>query len=288
MPQPQTLLRPDRPAVELDTGRRTVERLVDGAGHLRTRLSATDLGVARAAAGDSAIGFRGHAALFNKRAWIGGKRYGFWEQLAPSAFSKTIQEADVRFLMNHDPQYVLARNRSGTLRLSEDNIGLAVDADMAPTTYAQDLAVVLERGDVSQMSFAFDMVTYEWSEADDGTEMLTHREVKLYDVAVVTYPAYEETDAGLRSAGFDRLAARLGLDADTRRRVLAAETDEEIDEALATVRAASDEGRPAEPTASEGPPAETTGNRHGLERRLRAARLRLLADQHGLDLPQGV
>lgn len=281
-----TLQRPDRATLELDTGRRTVARLVDGAGHLRSRVANTDLGLTRTD-GEAAIGFRGHAALFGKRAWIGSRSCGFWEQLAPSAFTKTIQEADVRFLMNHDPQYVLARNKSGTLRLSEDSMGLAVDADMAPTTYAKDLALVLERGDVSQMSFAFDMVTYEWSVAEDDNDLLTVREVKLYDVAVVTYPAYEETDAGLRSAGFDRLATAFGLDAETRRRVLAAETEEQIDEALATTRAASDEGRPAEPTASEGPPAETTGNRHGLERRLRAARLRLLADQYGADLPLG-
>ena len=155
------------------------------------------------------IGFAGHAAVFDQRTSIGNPlSWGFYEQIAPGAFTKTIQEADVRFLIDHDPSLLLARTKSGTLRLSEDKAGLVADADLAPTTYGRDLAILLERGDVSQMSFGFqvpkgkDDWTIEQVETDDGTvdvEVRTIREAKLFDVSVVTFPAYEGTDAKLRS-----------------------------------------------------------------------------------------
>lgn len=152
---------------------------------------------------DDAIGFTGHAAVFNKRTWIGPSGWGFAEQVAPGAFAKTIGEQDIRFLIDHDPTLLLARNKSGSLRLAEDKIGLDVDADMAPTTYAKDTAILLERGDLSQMSFGFQVVADKWEEVDgkEGNkfELRTLIEVKLFDVSVVTYPAYEDTDASLRS-----------------------------------------------------------------------------------------
>ena len=85
-----------RRALTLDTGRRTVDLPVDSAGHLRrvVRLDGAPK-VTRAAGDDGPIGFVGHAALFNQRTWIGSKRWGFWEEIAPGAFSKTIQEAGV-------------------------------------------------------------------------------------------------------------------------------------------------------------------------------------------------
>jgi len=154
------------------------------------------------------IGFAGHAAVFDERTSIGNPlSWGFYEQVAPGSFTKTIQEADVRFLIDHDPSLLLARTRSGTLRLSEDKLGLAADADLAPTTYGRDLAVLLERGDVSQMSFGFQVVKDDWTveqvETNDGNsvdvEVRTIREAKLFDVSVVTFPAYEGTDAQLRT-----------------------------------------------------------------------------------------
>lgn len=154
------------------------------------------------------IGFAGHAAVFDQRTSIGNPlTWGFYEQVAPGAFTKTIREADVRFLIDHDPSLLLARTKSGTLRLSEDKVGLYADADLAPTTYGRDLAVLLERGDVSQMSFGFEVIkedsTYEKVERSNGdtvdVEVRTIREAKLWDVSVVTFPAYESTDAQLRS-----------------------------------------------------------------------------------------
>lgn len=178
-------------------------------GTIERRVFLSDDIESRAGEG-GAVNFRGHAAVFNQWANIAGM---FRERISPGAFAKTIGEADIRFLMNHDPQYVLARSKAGvgTLRLSEDKRGLLTEASMAPTTYAADLAVLLDRGDVSQMSFAFRATREEW----DDTKKMPERtvvEAQVADVSVVTYPAYEGTDASLRSAQLTTLLDMLGLD----------------------------------------------------------------------------
>lgn len=197
--------------ITLRDGARKVEQPVDALGRVRWRAELDHRSISRQAAGE-AIGFRGHAAVFNQKARIGGSDWGFWEQVGRGAFRKTLGEADVRFLINHDPNLVLARTAAGTLRLSEDNIGLYTDADMAPVSYASDLAVLLERRDVTQMSFAFEPTEYRIEAADDGSELITLTAVRLWDVSAVTYPAYEETDAALRGVGFDRLCGDLDID----------------------------------------------------------------------------
>lgn len=261
-----------RRSIPLDTGRRTIDLPVDGAGHVRRVANLDRRSVSRAAGDDGPIGFKGHAAVFDTRTWIGSKRWGFWEEMAPGCFTKTLGEADVRFLINHDPNLILARlahAATDTLALVEDEVGLAVDADMAPTTYGRDLAISLERGDITQMSFAFDMVAYEWSYLADGTELLRHTEVALWDVSPVTYPAYVQTDAGLRldlmaaarSAGWD------AVDVDGLAQRLADPTPELLD-ALRSLARGVPLSPPAETTGTNSgpdarnddvPPAETTG-----------------------------
>ena len=181
--------------------------------------------------GDDTIGFAGHAAVFNKRANIMGL---FTEEIAPGAFKRTINNGDIRLLINHDPNYVLARNRSGTMRLSEDDIGLYVEADMAPTSYARDLEISLGRGDIDQMSFAFKVPkngdSWEWPA--DGIPHRTVHEANVSDASIVTYPAYEETDAGLRSLAFDQLRRALNLDEETAARLLQSLDAGELDPEL--------------------------------------------------------
>src|SRR5687767_14001456 len=106
--------------------------------------------------------FAGHAAVFNNRTWIGPRSLGVWEQVAPGAFDKAVTRDDVRLLFNHDTNWVLARTTSGTLRLKTDSKGLAVDADMADTTQGRDLKVLMERGDVREMSFGFRIDKEKW------------------------------------------------------------------------------------------------------------------------------
>lgn len=165
----------------------------------------------RAAVDPSApIGFTGRAIVYGERTAIGNPlSWGFYEELAPGAAADAIRNDDVRFLQDHDPSLLLARSTSGTLRMTDAPGGVDVDADMAPTSYARDLALLLERGDVSGMSFGFRVIEDDWStetvETSDGhtaeVEVRTLKRIGLFDVSVVTYPAYPTTTAGLRCAG---------------------------------------------------------------------------------------
>jgi HK97 family phage prohead protease len=140
----------------------------------------------------------GHAAVFDTLADIGG---WFREKIARGAFDKTLADkADVKALFNHNPSAVLGRTTSGTLKLSTDDRGLVVDIDVAPTTVGNDLLISVKRGDVDQMSFAFDALQEEWDERDPQNPIRTLKEVKLHDVSPVTYPAYPTTDVSARSA----------------------------------------------------------------------------------------
>jgi len=138
----------------------------------------------------------GHAAVFNEFADI----FGFRERILPGAFTEAINRDDVRALFNHDSNFVLGRNKSGTLRMSEDSKGLAVEIDMPDTQLIRDMVTEpINRGDVSQMSFAFRVVQDEWRHFDDKPDERDIKEVRLYDVSPVTYPAYEGTDVALAS-----------------------------------------------------------------------------------------
>ncbi|AQU06100.1 HK97 family phage prohead protease [Dehalococcoides mccartyi] len=137
---------------------------------------------------------KGHAAVFNKQSVA---LVGFREQILPGAFAKTITKSDIRALWNHDPNYVLGRNKSDTLRLVEDEKGLSIEIDPPDTQWARDLMVSIKRGDVSQMSFGFHVIKDHW---DNDNSLRTLVEVELFDVSPVTYPAYPQTDVSVRSA----------------------------------------------------------------------------------------
>ena len=138
---------------------------------------------------------KGYAALFNMRAEIDGQ---FVEVIAPGAFRSAIEDADVRALIDHDSGRVIGRTKAGTLRLEEDERGLAVEIDLPDTTDGRDLAVQLERGDISGMSFGFRVTHDEWDETGD-MPIRTIRAVELFEVSAVAFPAYGDTSIALRS-----------------------------------------------------------------------------------------
>jgi uncharacterized protein len=139
----------------------------------------------------------GHAAVFDQEADIGG---WFQEVISPGAFKSSIKKDDVRALFNHDPNYVLGRNKAGTLTMSEDDTGLKVSIDPPDTQFARDLAISIERGDITQMSFAFSVLEEEWVNGEKKKPDLRKiNKVRLYDVSPVTFPAYEGTDIAIRS-----------------------------------------------------------------------------------------
>lgn len=152
----------------------------------------------------------GYAAVFNSPTTIRGAFGDYTEKIRAGAFAKTIQEADVRALFNHNENFVLGRNKAGTLRLSEDQVGLRMEIDLPDTSYARDLMASMSRGDINQSSFAFSPIAQEWQRAQsiDQVDERTLNEVRLYDVSVVTYPAYPDTTSAVRQAAFDPVALR--------------------------------------------------------------------------------
>jgi len=142
---------------------------------------------------DGTMRLSGYAAVFNDDS----VPLPFIERIAPGAFRKTLTETpDVRLLINHEG-LPLARTKNGTLRLTEDQAGLYMDADLPDTQAARDLYTLVERGDVDQMSFAFRVIRQKWNE---GRTERTLTEVSLADgdVSVVTYPAYPTTTVEAR------------------------------------------------------------------------------------------
>ena len=172
--------------------------------HRRSAETEFDISSDGIAGGNTLVG---HAAVFNVEAVIAGM---FRESIAPRAFRKSIKEQDVRALFNHDPAHVLGRNKSGTLRLTEDDVGLSYEIDLPDTQTARDLWTLIDRGDITQSSFAFETVKELRTEPDvDAGETLplfVQKECRLWDVSPVTYPAYEQTDVSARCA-----AARMAL-----------------------------------------------------------------------------
>jgi HK97 family phage prohead protease len=144
----------------------------------------------------------GYAAVFGPLSEDLG---GFRERVAPEAFNRSLEgDTDIRALVDHDTAKVLGRSSSGTLKLSTDERGLKVEIDLPDTTYANDLRALLERGDVSQMSFAFlvEPNGEKWEGRDEaGMRIRTLTDVQLIEVSVVTIPAYPDTVAALRSMG---------------------------------------------------------------------------------------
>lgn len=142
---------------------------------------------------------RGYAAVFNSLSEDLG---GFREQIMPGAFKDALGNSDARALWNHNPDYPLGRQSAGTLRMSEDKTGLAIEIDPPDTQYARDLAVCMERGDIKEMSFAFTVPAggAVWDEQNGEYVRSILRFEKIYDVSPVTYPAYPDTEIGFRSA----------------------------------------------------------------------------------------
>lgn len=146
--------------------------------------------------GDGPLVLEGYATIYDYRYDVGGEPpHGFTEVIARGAAAKSVGEADVRLLVNHDG-VPLARTKSGTLSLTSDDIGLHVRAELDPLNPSVvEMRSALWRGDLDEMSLAFKAVRQEWNA--DYTER-TIREVKLYDVSVVTYPANPATVALMR------------------------------------------------------------------------------------------
>lgn len=145
--------------------------------------------------GDSKPIIRGYAAVFNKLSEDLG---GFREMVAPGAFKNTAAKDDIRALFNHDANYVLGRTINDTLRMAEDDKGLAIEIDPPDTQWARDLMVSIGRKDITQMSFGFRTLKDEWNNSNPKNIIRTLVEAQLLDVSPVTFPAYPQTSVKVR------------------------------------------------------------------------------------------
>jgi HK97 family phage prohead protease len=152
--------------------------------------------------GADTVRVAGYAAVFNEETNIGDY---FIEKIAPGAFTKAVSRDDVVFLINHQ-DLPLARTRSGTLKLTEDTKGLYIETDLdRRDPDVQNIIFKMERGDLDKMSFAFRATKQSWDETGK-IPVRTIEEVELFDVSIVTSPAYEGTDISLCSLRDHRAA----------------------------------------------------------------------------------
>lgn len=133
---------------------------------------------------------------------------GYWqERFAAGAFTKSLGERDVVALHSHDDARPVGRMSRETLRIREDERGYGFENDLPDTSDGRDLAVQLERGDIEGMSFRFRARKEEWDETQDPP-MRTIIEAELYEITYTAFPAYPDTEVGLRSLEHARAERR--------------------------------------------------------------------------------
>jgi HK97 family phage prohead protease len=166
--------------------------------------------------------FTGYAAVFNSDS----VPLPFIERIAPGAFKRSLQSRnEVKMLWNHDAGEPLASVRGGTLKLVEDERGLKVEATLANTTRGRDVAELIRSKTVDSMSFGFSVIKDSWS-----GDVRTLQAVRLFEVSIVSSPAYEGT------AGTVAVRSTTGIDADQLADALMRlESGEDLDQKQATL-----------------------------------------------------
>ena len=153
---------------------------------------------------DGEMYISGYFAVFNSE-------YEMWpgavESIADTAFDGALAD-DIRCLIDHETRLVLGRNKAGTLTLKVDTRGLWGEVRINPNDQdAVNLYERVKRGDVDQCSFGFDILDEEFEDRGD-TVKWNIKKVKLYEVSVVTFPAYEETSVSARKRQLGEIKKR--------------------------------------------------------------------------------
>lgn len=159
----------------------------------------------RAAESDGKKYIEGYFSVF-------GGVYELWpgatESIDPHAFDEALGD-DIRALIDHETRLVLGRNKAGTLELRIDSHGLWGKIEINESdTDALNLYARVQRGDVSQCSFGFDILSEETDISDNGKVHWTIQKVKLYEVSCVTFPAYQDTSISARKSQYDQIKKR--------------------------------------------------------------------------------
>jgi len=132
---------------------------------------------------------------------------GTYEIITKGAFDNTLNN-DIRALWNHNTQYVLGRNKSGSLEIKADDKGLFGVIKLPKTQYASDLYELVQRGDVDQCSFGFNILAEDVEELASGGYRWRINEIDLHEISVVTFPAYENTTVSARSEQIKEIKSR--------------------------------------------------------------------------------
>ncbi len=139
----------------------------------------------------------GLAAVYNRETEIFP---GLREKIQPGAFKRALDGTDdVRLLIEHDRGRLLARSKSGTLRLKDSRKGLDYEGDLPDTQEGRDIGILLERGDLDGASIGFIVLKESWTYDAKKGDLRAIEEAQLFDVSLVAFPAYAETTAALRS-----------------------------------------------------------------------------------------
>lgn len=198
-----------------------------GPGGLETRTVANQHGRVEARAADDGPGLIGYGSVFDTPFRIGGYFSEWDEEVAPGAFKDAIRTGDVRSMFNHDTNWLLGRQSSGSLRLSEDDVGLKYEVDInREDPNAMSVHARVDRGDVDGSSIWFRVAKQEWTYPSKSNDLeVPKRRIllvdPLYETGPVVFPANEAAgvsarsgqilDQVLRSAGVKDEAARAGL-----------------------------------------------------------------------------
>jgi HK97 family phage prohead protease len=224
----RTIAWADREINKLDNGERTLEKITEkifGSEPKQVRPTPThDVRYivnefeARALDGSKAV-ISGYASVFDKSSQVLGG--GFVEQIKRGAFTKTLQERgtktsrdDIKALFNHSTDLVLGSKRAGTLKLSEDSKGLHYEVDLdLDITHHRSAFKMIERGDVTNSSFGFDVIEERWSVPQNSDDPVLREvlETRLYEVSPTPFPAYQDSSV-MAERSFKGLSEMSGID----------------------------------------------------------------------------
>lgn len=149
----------------------------------------------------------GYAARFGS---FSEDRGGYVAKIAPGFFDRAIRSsADTRLLVNHDPNLIMGRTKSGTLRLASDAVGLRFEGDLPDTPLALHYAEAIRRGDMSGCSFTCTIEIDQWDWSGETPVRTLQQIGELYDVGPVTFPAFSDTNVSAHSSSLEGARAAI-------------------------------------------------------------------------------
>jgi len=145
---------------------------------------------------------------------------GFREKIMPGAFTKSLKEGSIPVLWNHEHRYVCGRNTAGTAVFNDTDSGLEFEAELPNTTWANDMWVSINRGDVRGTSFGFYVIRDTWSDQDKPVQTRELNEVHLFEVSAgVTFPAYPKSTCSSRNDKEDTEKAIMSMSEEERNQI---------------------------------------------------------------------